>query len=98
MKTSLVLVTLLPLLLAGCDDNSSKTSTSGGNPVTAPVDYLGAVQKAQQHSVKQIDTASINEAIKLFQVDKGRNPKDLNELVQDKYLGQIPAAPYGMKI
>ena len=60
--------------------------------------YLGAVGKAQQHSVKQIDTAAIDKAIELFQVDKGRFPKDLNELVQEKYLPQVPVPPYGTKI
>jgi hypothetical protein len=34
----------------------------------------------------------------LFQVDKGRFPKDLDELVQEKYLTKVPDAPYGMKI
>ena len=34
----------------------------------------------------------------MFNVQKGRNPKDLNELVTEKYIGEIPAAPYGMKL
>jgi hypothetical protein len=100
MKTSLMLTALL--LLAGCGEKSggtaSQTNASSGSLVTAPVDYLGAVAKAQQYSVKQIDTASINKAIEMFQVDKGRNPRDLNELVQEKYLPQIPAVPYGTKL
>ena len=34
----------------------------------------------------------------MFQVDKGRYPKDLNELVTEKYIPEIPDAPYGSKI
>ena len=34
----------------------------------------------------------------MFNVEKGRNPKDLDELVTEKYLPKLPAAPYGMKL
>ena len=40
----------------------------------------------------------LTQAIQLFNAQEGRNPKDLNELVEKKYIGQIPDAPYGMKI
>ncbi len=93
------------LLLLGCDQKSqssgsgtTNTSSSGGSVLTAPVDYLRAAGKAQQSAVKTVDTASLNQAIQLFNVEKGRNPKDLNELVQEKFIPQIPAAPYGTKL
>ena len=66
--------------------------------MTAPVDYLRAAGKAQQSAVKTVDTSSLNRAIQMFNVDQGRNPKDLNELVEGKYLPRIPDAPYGMKL
>ena len=92
------------LLLTGCGDNSSKsTSTatnasSSGSPLSAPGDYISALGKGQKDAVKTIDTTSINKAVELFNVDQGRNPKDLNELVEKKYLPQIPAAPLGSKL
>jgi hypothetical protein len=96
-------------LLLGCGDgstenppsNSSEQASSNsaeGNVLTAPVDYLGAVAKAKQYAEKNIDLASINHAIQMFQAEEGRLPKDLNELVQDHYLGRVPAAPYGTKL
>ncbi len=102
-KTGCLLVAGL-LLLAGCDDKSAgkssatNTTSSGGSPLTAPVDYLGAAAKAQQSAVKTVDTTSLNKAIQLFAVDKGRNPKDLNELVQEKYIPKLPEPPYGTKL
>ena len=36
--------------------------------------------------------------IRLFNVQEGRNPKDLNELVTKQYLGALPYAPAGMKL
>jgi competence protein ComGC len=62
------------------------------------VDYIGAAAKAKQKTVKTIDTASLDQAIQLFNVEKGRNPRDLNELVSEKFIKEIPAAPYGTKI
>ena len=100
----LILVTSA-LFLAGCGDKpaapatpATNTSTSSGSPLTAPVDYLAAVGKGQQNAIKTVDIASLTQAIQLFNVDHGRNPKDLNELVQEKFIREIPAAPYGMKI
>ena len=94
-------------ILAGCGpDSGSKNTTpaqstnassSSGSVLTAPVDYLGAIAQAKQSAVKTVGLASVNEAIRQFQTEHGRLPKDLNELVQEKYLPQIPAAPYGSK-
>jgi len=96
---------LLSCTLLGCgrkDPPSASTPTNppaaGGNPLTAPVDYLGAVAKAKTVSEKTLDLASLNQAIQLFQASEGRLPKDLDELVAEKYLPRLPAAPNGMKI
>jgi len=91
------------LFAAGCGEKQSQptqttNAASGGSPLTAPVDYLGAVAKAQQSAVKTVDTASIKKAIDLFAADNGRYPKDLTELVAQKYLPQIPTPPAGTKL
>ena len=103
MKASLLPLSLLAVTLVGCGDQSSKSGQStnastGGSVVTAPVDYLGAITKGEQSAIKTIDTSSISKAIQLFQVDKGRLPNDLNELVQEKFLPKIPEVPYGYKL
>jgi len=103
MKTILFLTAATSLLLAGCGDKSNPAgqttnAATGGNPLTAPVDYLDAMAKAKQSAVKTVDVASLNKAIQMFQVDQGRFPKDLNELVTEKYMPKIPAAPYGTKL
>lgn len=90
-------------LLAGCGQQDSSgqaksTNAAGENPLTAPADYLGAVGKAKTASEKTIETVSINQAISLFHASEGRFPKDLKELVTEKYLPAVPEAPRGMKI
>ncbi len=102
MKTILSLTAAISLLLAGCGDKSSSTgqsnSETSGNPLTAPVDYLDAAAKAKQSAVKTVDVTSVNQAIQMFHVDQGRFPKDLNELVAEKYMPKIPDAPFGSKL
>jgi hypothetical protein len=103
MKNLSLLSALIGLFVIGCGDNSSKSASgtntaTGGSVLTAPVDYLGAAAKAQQNAVKTIDTTSLDKSIQLFNVEKGRNPKDLNELVSEKYIKEIPTPPYGTKI
>ncbi len=105
MRISLLLLVVTGLLLSGCGGNSDKpaqstnaAASSEGGVLSAPADYVGGVVKAQQTAVKTIDTASLNKAIQMFNVQEGRNPRDLNELVEKKYYPQIPTPPFGTKI
>jgi len=104
MKTIFCLSVAASLLLIGCGESSNQPGqpTNGaagsGNPLNAPADYLGALGKAQQAAVKTVDTTSLNQAIQLFNVEHGRNPKDLNELVEKKFIPKIPDAPHGTKL
>ena len=76
-------------MLAGCGEKTA---------ATAPVDYLNASVKAEQRAVKVVDTTALEKAIQLFNVDKGRYPSDLNELVQERYYSTLPPVPYGNKL
>jgi len=104
MKLSFCVTVAASMLLIGCGGSSDKPSqptngaAGGSSPLSAPADYVGALGKAQQAAVKTVDTTSLNQAIQLFNVENGRNPKDLNELVQGKFIPKIPDAPYGMKL
>jgi len=104
MKTLLLLVfPFAAVLLAGCSQESTPpaqttNAPTSGNPPDAPGGYLGSLAKGHQSAVKTVDTTALNQAIQLFQVDKGRYPKDLNELVTEKFIPKIPDAPVGMKI
>ena len=103
MKTSFLLPVALAVTLVSCKKESTPpaqttNAPSSGNPLNAPGEYLGGLAKGHQSAVKTVDVSSLNHAIQLFQVDKGRFPKDLNELVTEKFIARIPEAPAGMKI
>ena len=103
MKNPSLIAVLVGTFLVGCGDSSSKSASgtntaTGGSVVTAPVEYLDAASKAKQRAVKTIDTTSLEKAVQLFNVEKGRNPRDLNELISEKYIREIPTPPYGTKI
>lgn len=70
---------------------STNPPVASGNPLTAPVDYLGAVGQAKKVAVKTVDLASINQAIQLFHAGEDRFPNDVNELVSSGYLPRLPA-------
>jgi hypothetical protein len=102
MKPLVYLVLLAGLLFAGCSkqQGTSQTtntpSTSSGNPLTAPADYGHALIQAKKLAEKTVDTASIGQAIKMFEASESRLPKTLDELVPG-YLPQKPTPPAGMK-
>ena len=101
MKLSGTILLVAGLCLTGCDGKKEaapvKSSTSGGNPLTAPADYLGAVSKAKQSADKTLVSAGLTQAIQQFYAQEGRFPKDLKELVSPNYLSALPAPPAGMK-
>jgi hypothetical protein len=104
MKASFCLAVAAGLFLAGCGDKSSSSATAtnatntDGSLLNAPANYLGAITKGEQNAVKTVDVTSLNQAIQLFNVDHGRNPKDLDELVAEKYIRQVPTPPYGTRL
>ncbi len=111
MKMAFYLIPLVGLLAVGCGRKnppqptaaaaSPATNTNatavGQNPLMAPVDYLGVLNKAQKTAVNVVDTASLKKSVDLFYANEGRFPKDLNELVTKQYYAQLPAPPYGKK-
>lgn len=103
MKASGLLCVASSLLLAGCGDKPDKpaASAAGGtnspSAAEAPAGYLGALAEGRRNAVTMADTTTINKAIELFSAERGRNPKDLNELVQQQYISRLPSEPYGMK-
>ena len=104
MKAKVLLCGLASLWLAGCGSKSSTSSqttnaaNNGSSPLTAPVDYLGAIGAAKIHAEATIDLAQVRQAIQLFVADEGRYPKDLDELVQKNWLPKGIKAPYGKQI
>src|ERR1035441_6715690 len=104
MKRLFCLSLAARLLLIGCGQSNDKPAQTtngaagGSSPLSAPADYVGALGKAQQVAIKTVDTTSLNQAVQLFNVDQGRYPKDLNELVEKKFIPKLPDAPRGMKL
>lgn len=103
MRNSLLPIVAAATLLAGCGQSSSNNPPAATNNLSAADaklgnDYLSTLAKADKSMTKTIDTTSLNNTIDQFQVAEGRYPKDLNELVQKKYLGQIPTPPHGYKL
>jgi hypothetical protein len=97
-------IALLTVAVTACGDKSAadasgtNSTASSGNPLDAPGDYLKSSVKAQREANMSLDTNSLTKAIDLFNVEKGRNPKDLDELVKEHYIPVVPKPPYGTKI
>jgi len=98
MKALFFVALVAGAFMVGCGDSDSKPS---GTPAASPAassDYLSTITKAEHSAVKSVDLSALTKAIQMFQVEQGRLPKDLNELVSMKYIPKIPEAPVGQKI
>lgn len=81
----------------GAARGDAATSGVGQNPLLAPVDYLGAQAQAKRTAGRVVSLAELQNAIQKFQAMEDRFPRDLNELVTERYLPSVPVAPPGMK-
>ncbi|MGV3753932.1 MAG: hypothetical protein ACO1QS_00955 [Verrucomicrobiota bacterium] len=103
MNKSVIALLLGSALLVGCSKSEPAPAAKpaepkvGENPLNAPTDYLSTVAKAKKTAEAGVDTASLNSAISMFQVEKGRNPTNLNELVTSGTMKALPNPPYNMK-
>ncbi|MDE2642859.1 MAG: hypothetical protein OSB55_08915 [Verrucomicrobiota bacterium] len=102
--TSLALALAIGLCACGGSSGTPKDeapekeeSSSVGSPLTAPLDYVGAVGKAKKSSEKKLNLANMQNAIKQFKAVEGRYPKALNELVTEGYFPRPPRPPRGMR-
>jgi hypothetical protein len=90
------------LVLAGCGNNqggSSQTNTVSSGTVPAPSgNYLDTLANSRDRAVKVIDTAALTQAVQMFNATEGRFPKDLEELVTNKLIAEIPVTPRGKKL
>jgi hypothetical protein len=92
------------LLLSGCEKKKEASASKptnapavGDNPLNAPAEYLGALNQAQKTAGKVIDTVSVQRAIDAFFASEDRYPKDLPELIKQRYIPALPDLPRGME-
>lgn len=76
---------------------NQSSQTESASPLTAPIDYVGAVGRAAQFSERTVDLVQVQNAVRQFQAAEGRNPSSLQELVQHGYLPRLPQPPRGMQ-
>ena len=85
-------------MFVGCGDTSEPDKGhSSGNPLTAPVDYLGAVNQGKNKVLGDAGLFQVNNALKQFEAAHSRRAKNLQEVIAAGYLTRMPDLPRGMK-
>ena len=107
MKTIFSLLAIGAVVLTGCGNNNSSSQTAptaSSTPATPPasatpssVNYLETLAGAEKSAMNTIDVTSLNKALDQFNVQEGRFPKDLSELVPG-YMPHVPVPPLGYKL
>lgn len=81
------------VLLAGCGNKNSTAQT----PDVNPADVNNPLVNAKRTADKTLDVSYLNQAVQLYNVQEGHNPKTLDDLVP-KYVAKIPDAPLGYRV
>jgi len=90
----LVLFVLSSVFMVSC----KKKEQSGENltPMNAVEKYGGVMSKTLKKSKAMDGMMYIKNKINTFQMQEGRYPSSLNELVEKRYLDKLPEPPKGM--
>ncbi len=98
MKT-IFYVIALGLLTSACGDQPEPdlNENSSGNPATAPVDYLGAVNKGRNRAIINAGLMQVNSALNQYKATSSKPADSLQQLITEGLLAELPAVPNGMK-
>ncbi len=93
-KVLVSLFLVVSLLAVSC--NRKKKPEEGLTPMNAVEKYGGVMSKTLKKSKAMDDVLYMKNKINTFQIQEGRYPNSLNELVEKGYLDNLPEPPKGM--
>ena len=101
VRLGFVILGISCIALTGCGRSSNQVSRPAAetnNPLAAPLDYIGGVGSSENLAARAVAVASVNQAIQIFRAQEDRYPKDLNELVTEDLLPELPRLPKGVQL
>jgi hypothetical protein len=75
----------------------SKKKNEELTPLNAPAKYGETMGRAMKKAKGMNEVLYLKDKINMFQVQEGRYPNSLNELVEKGYIDKLPEPPEGMK-
>ncbi|MCM8777644.1 MAG: hypothetical protein NC905_05225 [Candidatus Omnitrophica bacterium] len=84
------------ILLSSMSCSRKKKTEEELTPFNAIEKYGGVMGTAMKKSKAMDDVLYLKNKINTFQVQEGRYPYSLNELVEKKYIDRLPEPPKGM--
>lgn len=98
------------LLFTGCPEKRRPEGSATGKPMPAKTTkppsaeakgplagYADTLDKSEKKAAEVTGLTTLNQAVQQFNVVEGRLPRTLDELVENRYLAKIPAAPRGKR-
>ena len=92
-----VMIIFLAIGLAACGKKSAPSSEENLNPANAIEKYGGVMGKTYKRAKSFDALLTLKHDITSFQVEQGRWPASLQELVEKEYTKELPKPPEGMK-
>ncbi|MCM8817928.1 MAG: hypothetical protein NC915_00355 [Candidatus Omnitrophica bacterium] len=80
------------LIFFGCSKEKKEELT----PLNAPKKYFETIDRAKKKAEGMDEVLYLKNKIVTFQIQEGRNPNSLEELVEKGYIEKLPTPPKGM--
>lgn len=93
MKKYSFLFLLVFLIFPSCKKEKKDELT----PLNAPLKYGETMERAMKKAKAMEDILYLKNKINTFQIQEGRYPKSLDELVEKGYIEKLPSPPKGMQ-
>ncbi len=93
MKNILTTILILIFFFSfGCSKKKEELT-----PLNAPLKYGETMGKTMKKAKAMDEILYLKNKINTFQIQEGRNPKNLEELVEKGYIEKLPQPPEGMQ-
>ena len=76
-----------------CSNDTDPDDHGFGNPATAPVDYLGAINQGKNKAVVDAALLQVNNALGQYQATNFKSAPSLQQLIDDGLLTTLPKIP-----
>ena len=95
MKYLALLPVSVLLLSMACSNDTDPDDHGSGNPATAPVDYLGAINQGKNKAVVDAALLQVNNALGQYQATNFKPAPSLQQLIDEDLLTTLPQIPDG---
>ena len=85
------------IAVMGCNENKADAGKKKTSKSANPANYVRGALESGDKAKGKLGIVTLERGIKTFQIQEGKNPASLQQLVKKGFVSSVPPAPVGKK-